>query len=50
VYTEEDMWLRLRSKLPTWKKMLSSGLEENWHPPGPWRPWVSPKPGGETRG
>lgn len=39
------MWLRLRSKLPTWKKMLSSGLEENWHPAPPCSSWVKPKPG-----
>lgn len=36
------MWL----KLPTWKKMLSSELKENWHPAPPCASWVKLKPAG----
>lgn len=41
----EGMWFRLRSKLPTWKNMLSSGLVENWHPATPGSSWLMLKPG-----
>lgn len=41
----EDMWLRLRSKPPTGKKMLSSGLDENWQPAPTCSSCVKLKPG-----